>query len=348
MNKNFQAIKSAYGYRADGDRSDEVASQTYVSLKEERNNKVQLLRGLAIIAVVMIHTLTGEDWQMFCGPFVNFAVATFLFLSGYLTKLENENWRAFYRKRIVRVLIPYIVWSVLYSWKAVSRADVESLFFNLLTGEACFHLYYIVVYVQFVLLTPLLGKLAKSRFRSLGWLVTPIIVLLVSLAGWLPKLESYKAVCLFWFAYYYLGLVLGNGLVVKHYRLGALFTLLLASLPLQMGEDYAWLQMDETYWGSQLKLTALLTNTLFLLTAHVLLQRRDFEPRSRLLRSLGDYSFGIYLSHVFIIMVLEKIPYFFHLPFPLNSVIVVLAGLSCCHIGYLICGPRVSRWAGLR
>ena len=58
--------------------------------KETRNNMVQIFRALAIIAVVMIHTTPLGNYQVLCRPFINFSVATFLFLSGYLTKVDNK------------------------------------------------------------------------------------------------------------------------------------------------------------------------------------------------------------------------------------------------------------------
>ncbi|MEE0236650.1 MAG: hypothetical protein UD961_10885 [Bacteroidales bacterium] len=57
-----------------------------------KDRNIQTFRALAIIAVVMIHTTPSGQWQVFCKPFINFAVATFIFLSGYLTKTDNDNW----------------------------------------------------------------------------------------------------------------------------------------------------------------------------------------------------------------------------------------------------------------
>lgn len=74
-----------------------------------------MFRAIAIIAVVMIHTTPAGQWQVFCKPFINFAVAAFIFLSGYLTKTDNDNWLKFYVRRITRVLVPYIIWTVIYS-----------------------------------------------------------------------------------------------------------------------------------------------------------------------------------------------------------------------------------------
>ena len=136
-----------------------MPASAVTSAKRSRNDMVQVFRALAVIAVVMIHTTPLGEYQAFCRPFINFSVGTFIFLSGYLTKTENDNWSAFYRKRIVRVLIPYVIWTVLYTLDSRQLGDLLT---NLLNAKACYHLYYILVYIQFVLLTPLLGRLAKS------------------------------------------------------------------------------------------------------------------------------------------------------------------------------------------
>ena len=76
------------------------------------NNKqqthIQILRGLAIIAVVLIHNAPVGLLQVFVRPFLNFSVGLFLFLSGLLSNACN--WKPL--KRIKKVVIPtysYIV-----------------------------------------------------------------------------------------------------------------------------------------------------------------------------------------------------------------------------------------------
>ena len=71
-----------------------------------------MFRAIAIIAVVMIHTTPAGQWQVFCKRFINFAVATFIFLSGYLTKADNENWLKFYIRRITLKLSPILSSSI--------------------------------------------------------------------------------------------------------------------------------------------------------------------------------------------------------------------------------------------
>ena len=105
------------------------SSTPVIGTKNKINNMVQVFRALAIVAVVMIHTTPLGNWQVFCRPFINFSVATFLFLSGYLTKISNDNWCAFYKKRIIRVIIPYVIWTVLYT---LASRNIEKLPVNLL------------------------------------------------------------------------------------------------------------------------------------------------------------------------------------------------------------------------
>lgn len=142
-----------------------------------RNNKIQVLRGWAIIAVVLIHTCPLGIYQVIFRPFINFAVATFFFLSGYLTKTENNDWGNFFKKRIYRVIIPYVIWTILYSVTS-EWWNMSSIVWNLLTAKSAGMMYYILVYIQFVLLTPLFGKLAKSRYSWIGWFIAPVSVLI--------------------------------------------------------------------------------------------------------------------------------------------------------------------------
>ena len=51
--------------------------------------KIQLVRGIAILAVVLIHSLPDGLIQVFVRPFINFAVPCFLFLSGMLSNAKR-------------------------------------------------------------------------------------------------------------------------------------------------------------------------------------------------------------------------------------------------------------------
>lgn len=321
----------------------------------ERSNTIQIIRALCIIAVVMIHTSPNGEWQAYIRPFINYCVATFIFLSGYLTKDSYDDWFSFMKKRIVRVLVPYFIWSVIYSLPRVYNEGISVLFINLITTRACFPFYYIAVYIQFVLLTPLLIKLAKSKYQALGWLVAPISILIFRYYGiylepeFNSNIQFFSTIsCLCWFSFYYLGLLLGNRIIDVKLSFKTLICVYVVCIVLQIAEGYYWFLDGESECGSQLKISSLLTSSAFALCVHAMLKEDKIHISNGFLRSIGDYSFGIYLCHVMVMMVLRFVPGYEILPFGINSAVVLLLSLLCCFLGYKILGAKMAKYLGLR
>lgn len=192
-------------------------------MKEQENKgksyKIQLLRGLAILAVVFIHNTPGGKWSVICRPFLNFSVGMFLFLSGMLSSAQRWNPK----KRIVKVMIPYILWTLIYVALYNLRTPktiLRTVLVALVKGDAAAMMYYVFVYCEFTLLIPMIDKLARSKCKYVGFIITPVEIILMRLG---PMLMGYqiggtlKAVmhvsCLGWFTYFYLGYLLGNNLL---------------------------------------------------------------------------------------------------------------------------------------
>ena len=146
---------------------------TSLMITKEESVKIQVLRGISIIAVIFIHVSASATFygQLFLRPFLNFAVPCFIFLSGYLTKLPVDNYAVFAKKRLKKVLVPYFIWSTVYMAhdKVSSIGDIINYY---LTGYSI--LYYLVMYSWFVVLTPVIGKLLMSKKRWIGWIITPV------------------------------------------------------------------------------------------------------------------------------------------------------------------------------
>ena len=301
----------------------------------------------------MIHTTPAGEMQVICKPFINFAVATFIFLSGYLTKAYNDNSLAFYRRRITRVLVPYFIWTVIYSIQDIQSEGLSVLVKNLLCANATTTLYYIFVYIQFVLLTPLLGKLAKSPHRHLGWLIAPLSVILFKYIPVFGDIQLGKHIelfwndaCLGWFTFYYLGLILGNRIIDRQFNIRNLAVLYCASLLLQMAEGYLWFTVDPAGCGSQLKLTSILSSSIFMLIIYSVLSS-NHGTKCRLLSTIGDYSFGIYLVHMMILKALEPMALYSAIPYPVTSLIILIISFIFCYICTAVTGKRVGRCLGL-
>lgn len=306
-----------------------------------KNPRVQVIRGIAITAVVLIHTCPRNPaWQIGLRPLINFGVPMFLFLSGWLTRQSQQPWLNLYKKRIPRVLIPYLIWTLVYT---LVDGNPRNLPYNILTASAVYTLYYIPVYIQLVLLTPLVEKLAASRFRWMGLLVTPLSFLLFTYrAGGLSDRMTllYYLSFLGWFSYYYLGFLCGdeNTISSNHVKLAGY--LLPAALLLQIGEGWLWWKAGWVDCGTPMKLTALFSNLLFMVIICPYLRRQETDT-SPFLPAVGTYAFGIYLIHPLFIRV------FSGLPFCLNTLAVLLCSFVAIWILHCALKDRISRWLGL-
>lgn len=114
--------------------------------------------------------------QVFFRPFLIFSVGLFLFLSGMLS--NSSNWNP--KKRIIKVLIPYVLWTLIYStmYNISNPENVPIVFFkNIITGKSAAVMYYIFVYCEFTLLIPLIDRLAKSKFT---YPITAVITIVLT------------------------------------------------------------------------------------------------------------------------------------------------------------------------
>lgn len=318
-----------------------------------KRDDIQILRAIAVIAVVLIHTCPNGLCQVWCRPFINFAVALFLFLSGYLTKMHYDSWASFYKRRLARVIIPYLIWTVIYSMPPLPSPSL--LLKNLITSNATAHLYFIPVYIQFVLLTPLIIKLAKSRYRHIGWLIAPVSLLLFCY----PQLYTGKPInayvsmandisCLNWFTFYYLGIVLGNGIISRDFSSKSIGGLLLVSIILQIAEGYILYRQGISNCGTQMKITSLITSTLACILAHNLLKAQKINMKNQLLLTIGKYSFGIYLCHVLFLRLFKGLDFYQHIPYVINSAIILSLSVLLCFICDKLLSDRIVKWIGIK
>ena len=251
----------------------------------------------------------------------------------------------------MRVLIPYIIWSILYS--IYNDMGGKRFIINIFTTKASGHLYYIFVYIQFVLLTPFLVKLIKSRYNWTVWFIAPISTIIFKYYWLLSGNKENRYIsliwelcCLGWFTYYCLGLILGNKLRDCNYSVKKLTTYYIISIFVQMLEGYGWLLLGETNCGTQIKLTSFITSTIFLLIAHWFIINDNIKLKNRFLICVGDYSFGIYLSHMMVMQIVYQITKFINIPFFINAVIIMIISFLFVSIGRKICGSNVSKYIG--
>lgn len=160
--------------------------------KRERLGEIDLVRGMAILGVLLVHASAWATVDMkdsglygiynFINIFSKFGTTTFIFLSSFVLfyqyypqKLTLQRVKKFYRNRLLYILVPYVFFSVLYygwTWYLQGGnlnvpAMAAEFGKKLLMGTAFYHLYFVFVSVQFYLLFPLL-LLLFQRYKKLS------------------------------------------------------------------------------------------------------------------------------------------------------------------------------------
>ena len=131
----------------------------------------------------LILTSTDAFWSAFSDSFARACVAMFVVASSYLQFPLHYSTREFFRRRAVRILIPFIIWSLVYAiaWgEPVSNLKDLLLNFNYAAGHLWFVYMLIGIYILMPLLSPWAEKVSKKELQVYLciWLFTTIIPLI--------------------------------------------------------------------------------------------------------------------------------------------------------------------------
>lgn len=322
----------------------------------QRDNYFSLMKGVAITAVVFIHTafMSQGEFSVAARQIFTFAVAMFFFLSGYLSKDLPIK-----QQKLGRLLIPYSVWSVLWYgeklWSGATTINAWSLIDVVFFGGAFFPLYFLIVLAELKLITPLLySHLNKGTYlwyKDWMLLITPVTVAAVYLyqiqTGKHPAI--YAQIFPTWFIQYYLGILAQKGFF-KMSSIKALcatlFTIYLMSI------ESAFMYNDlrlPTLSSSQIKYSSILFSIvlcMLFLSLHKTMKRN-------LLVVLGELSFGIYLLHIPVKIVIELVlTRIMPLSNPLWQIITVSLTICSCvviiKIAHRVFPEKLNLYLGLR
>ena len=254
------------------------------------------------------------------------------------------------KKRINKVLIPYIIWSLIYSVMYNSGHPISipiEFIKNVIIGNAAAIMYYIFVYCEFTVLIPFIDRLAKSRFKYWGFIITPIEIVVMRAMPLITgqEINAYIGIimnisCLGWFTYFYLGYLLGNKIITIDVAPRKITLLWMVSILFQFAEGFYYYTLGYENCGTQLKLTSVISGVLFALIAYnYVINSKDKTLNVKVLKLLGDNSFGIYFSHLAVMSVIRYIPsYTQYVPYPMTAIIALFVSIICVLLGKKILG----------
>ena len=161
--------------------------------KSKYNPVVDLLRILAILAVILIHTTTKvleffkydfspHQLTLFLNQAPRFAVPLFFLISAFVLELNYPqpfNYFSYLKKRFSRLFLPYVFWSAIYYF-FVYTPNTQNFIFTLFSGGASYQLYFIPALFIFYLIFPLFHHFANffSHRTTLFFLILLQIIIL--------------------------------------------------------------------------------------------------------------------------------------------------------------------------
>ena len=287
----------------------------------ERNVFWDAVKGLSIVAVILIHTtgrytVGGVVWRQM----INFAVPLFFFMAGYFCHYDGSP-SEFVTRKAKRILFPLVAFSVGYA--------ILDLYFGLRHGvaptawSACRALvnfplgwgYFVLSLFQMFCLYPFLAR------KSAKWLMGFSAVCFLLSYGYCLSAETvFKELNLCrhmmpfvlflpWTPMFALGVVAKRrdiDISLKWALAGSVLFLFLS-----MAEGLFYFSRELGLSFSPIKICSLcfafcLALTLFCVER---LQKRDYLNNwfVRRLAELGRYSFFVYLSHRFVLLVLRSV-----------------------------------------
>lgn len=291
------------------------------------------LRVLATICVLLIHTsmfvlnefgkISVFDWWI--GNIYNsisrFAVPVFVMITGALLLPQEIGIKSFLKKRLNKILLPFLFWSILYiayeAFLLFSDGTVLTMkellcfvYFKLINGAA-FHLWYIYMIIGIYLLIPILRKWIKNATEKeilyflLIWFITLFAENRV-ICKYFPNID------LRYFTGFIGYLILGYYLLIKRFdkikniQFLSLLMIFIGFAVTAIGTYIASIHLGSknSLFGDYLTPNVLLSSIgMFLFVKNV----KHLQSKMTYINTILDkYTYGIYLSHMLILVLLSK------------------------------------------
>jgi len=292
---------------------------------------IDLIRLVAIFLVVMIHVsgqltnvwgkIPEDQWIIadIYGGIARVAVPLFFMISGYLLLPRSESLGAFYAKRMTKILIPLVVWSLIYlGWYCGGHPNTctPSLAWDLLLRQGTYyHLWFLYSLLSIYLILPVLRLMIRpdTDKRILWYLIVlwlifqPILTTAHRFWDFSIKLSAPLAtgfVCFF-----VLGYLLGEISLSRARILLSAIVWLISALVTIVG-TYLLIRSSGQFDGffyDFVSLNVILASGAAFLLLRWISEKMPFTfPKVRTLtRILATSAFGIYLIHIIVIEILR-------------------------------------------
>ncbi|WP_096636195.1 acyltransferase [Clostridium cochlearium] len=299
-------------------------------VKREKIVEMDMLRAICALAVVIIHTSgytlinsaegsVSYNVSLSLNQIARFSVPLFLFLSGLglgISYKKDESYFKFLRKRVFKIIPPYILWGSLYLILIQKNYDYKTWGELFLKGDKVFyHLYYIPLIMTLYIIFPILYPLFK---RIEGVIISLLISLGVTYFAHYYNVPDLtldifsKRNAIFWNVYFISGVYISkevNNLIrrTKTHKVKIMVIMILCVICL-IGESFMGLKTGKSLDYS----TTFIRPSVMIYSYIVMLYvfSKTYNKKSILVKILGEISkssFSIYLIHPMVLYYYIKI-----------------------------------------
>jgi surface polysaccharide O-acyltransferase-like enzyme len=294
---------------------------------------INTLRVIAMFMVVILHTtspmlmayghIPNSTWLIadFYNAISRFGVPVFVMITGALLLHRDYELGSFLKKRLGRIIPPFLFWSLVYVVYAWYNEDITftndiwvntKIVLHMLKYGSAYHLWYVYMLIGLYFLIPILSKFVRNATENevLYFLLLWFGVMMISQ----PYLKRFNPqVDLHYFGGYAGYLVLGHYLAFKEFparfNRNWFLVLFIAVLIVIVAGTYFTCQY---YKGLSTILYEPISPNIVLLSASVFmlarLSKHRLSPKtSKAVDFVSGYTFGIYLSHALILMLLDDL-----------------------------------------
>jgi surface polysaccharide O-acyltransferase-like enzyme len=330
---------------------------------------LDVLNVFACFCVIVLHSTTkyfhpdgSKPWyfSLMLQSFCICAVPLFFMLSGakLLEYRQKYSTKTFLIKRLLRILIPFIIWSIIYLiWKLETSPvvikgpiDLANMF---LKNQILQIFWFFYALIPMYLCIPFLSLMAQPKYKRLMLLfcafgffnmgIIPVVIRFTHL-DFGPLTIPIAGSCL---AYLVMGWLIKNeNMDIKWrrviYAAGVVSCALIFILTavLTKGRD----QTDRVFVTTNSIFTIILAVSIFLFFKHMNLNKLASGKPNKILRLLSSASFGVYLVQMLIISIIHKIPFINEFS-PLYSIFgSITVYIVCVAIVTLVRKIPVIRW----
>lgn len=320
-------------------------------MKSIRVDYFDMLRGVAIIFVVAIHSIGSSlslpsdtfnyNATIFLRNALNIAVPIFITISGYFLSRKSiknfHDYLNFTSRQITKIYVPVLIWSVV--WLLINivtnKGTFITEFIKLISFRSNEPYYFVFLIIQFYIFLPFLAAINNKKGLAFSIFFSLISTLFVLYIRYFSDIELpvivYGGNSFVYLMFFVLGMYVGSGnkinITTKSLKCWIVVFYVLSCL-----ESYLLIYI----FGQVIDGVSAVRPFSFVFSLFVIyyLISNKKEKTSKCMVMLGKVSFGVFLTHNFAIIFINKIILtFINIPDSLlvfyQAFLIFLVVLSC-------------------